>query len=294
MSLKRMWFGTKDFGEFIEAPARNADISPKGYSSETDLLSGGAAVRTSRYSHKIYQYEWPQSSSDLMAQKMKDYSDGVYGLGMIHHLDPNSMRKNAAEARWGAPFLTAIDAPPLHPDVRPSLVATPANAMGFPLMSAFHDLSSITAATEPPGSTFIPVPPGYKANIFVKGTRGGTGVVYVKPVLLSGADGTAVAVIPSSVANMNVSTSVSGATNRGFRIYPGKTAAGGSQLTLSGVMVQIVPVASTGLPTGWIGGMGHSGCEIVGKPSFLQYSGIAGGQAKFDVRLVEVGAWLLA
>lgn len=44
----------------------------------------------------------------------------------------------------------------------------------------------------------------------------------------------------------------------------------------------------------WIGGMGHSGCRFVGKPTFSSNTGVNGGQVGFAATFREIGSWVAA
>lgn len=42
----------------------------------------------------------------------------------------------------------------------------------------------------------------------------------------------------------------------------------------------------------WMGGQGHSGCRFVGKPTYINNTGVDGGQVGFAATFKEVGSWL--
>lgn len=42
----------------------------------------------------------------------------------------------------------------------------------------------------------------------------------------------------------------------------------------------------------WIGGQGHSGCRFVGKPTYVNNTGVDGGQVSFAASFREVGLWV--
>lgn len=44
----------------------------------------------------------------------------------------------------------------------------------------------------------------------------------------------------------------------------------------------------------WVGGMGHSGCRFVGKPTFESNTGVNGGQVGYSATFREVGSWQAA
>lgn len=42
----------------------------------------------------------------------------------------------------------------------------------------------------------------------------------------------------------------------------------------------------------WIGGQGHSGCRFIGKPTYVNNTGVDGGQVSFAASFREVGLWV--
>lgn len=42
----------------------------------------------------------------------------------------------------------------------------------------------------------------------------------------------------------------------------------------------------------WMGGQGHSGCRFIGKPTYINNTGVEGGQVGFAASFREVGSWI--
>lgn len=41
----------------------------------------------------------------------------------------------------------------------------------------------------------------------------------------------------------------------------------------------------------WVGGQGHSGCRFDGEPTYIEYTGVNGGQVGYAATFREVGSW---
>lgn len=65
----------------------------------------------------------------------------------------------------------------------------------------------------------------------------------------------------------------------------------GGVITLSGIIVQCLPIGETPELGGFISGQGHSGCQFAGKPTQSAYSA-ALDKVGVSAKLVETGAWL--
>lgn len=282
-----LWFPT---------PIQGADSSPEAWSADGTLLNGGGWATHSWGSHKRYSYEWPQSSSPEVAQKMKSYRDGTYGRGPLYFIDPSTFTTNVLPASLASPSM-AIDseAPSLVYDLEPeSVVTSGGEALDLPVASAYYNLSSTAVRTQATAdsSTFIPIPTGMTLHVGAFYSFTGTGGIFATPVNLNGTLGTPVKL--TTLANSStsvVSNSFSGV--KGVRIWVGRTTAVTSSVTATALISRLVETGKPAPSQGpWIGGQGHSGCRFLGTPTYITNSTHWGGRIGFAASFVEVGSWI--
>lgn len=315
------WFGTEERSSFFRTPLRNADSSPQSFSDGGTLINGGGWQRDSWGSHKLYQYEWGPSTPYADAQKLKSYSDGTYGRGLIYFVDPLAYDKNILPARVADPGMAlGYEGSGLVYGVEPTATATVGGAANnYPVTSATYDLTNII-----PGwrgredAVFVPIPQGY--SLFLGGAYSytGTGGVFYR-TSNAGVLGAITRLAPITPDGPVASTQVDWSpTVSGIWLYVGKQSAGASSVTLTGFVARLIrtdKIVYTGLGYGldpygetpygafsaatqfiiagpWTGGMGHSGCRFVGKPTFVSTGPFKGGQAGFAATLREVGSAL--
>ena len=292
---RKMWFGTIGRMRWIPAPLSGADESPEAWSDGGALLNGGGWERSSWASHKVYMFEWPESSAAVTAQLMKSYRDGSFGRDPLYFIDPNAYNKNVAPARWASPEMaTGFNGASHVKGIEPVRVAVSGGETNdLPLYAAQYNLA--TAATGYRGdrqSLFIPIPEGFTAYVGAVYTATGSGGVFVSPVNSSGVVGSASALtqVATTATNLVPDTFSGG---RGIRVWVGKSASGAATVTFIALTVRLyrtdlVPPASfTAGP--WIGGMGHSGCRFSGPPTYIATSGIDDGRAQFAATFRETG-----
>ena len=276
--MRGLYFGTKERMTWVRPPSIDADISKGKWSAEGGFLNGGAFVRGSSTGHKRYRFTWNLAAQEDIYDIL-DYADGLYGDGLIYFLEPFSAPTNCLPQFWAAPRLQNIDAPPLTHDVRPTLVNTASNVFSYPTKSAVYTFTSTSTFD----SLWIPIPPDYTLHFGAHGSATGTATITVQ------ADGdthdavTLLGVTGSTLTNTTV-VGASGATI---------SAEGEGQLTLAGLVAQVLPTGVSA-PTGdFISGRGHSGCRFV--PSSVTIQGYSAPEALDKVAatalLVEVGAW---
>lgn len=295
-----LWFGTRERMEFLPTPKRGADVSPAGWGDGGSYLNGGGYQLASFGSHKNYSFEWSGASSRQVAQKMKSYSDGSYGRGLIYFVDPLIYDMNVFPAMWADPSIgTGLEGSSLVYGVDPVRVATPSSsANNLPVASANYNLATVA-----PGwrgyeeAVFLPIPDGYTLALGSIHTQTGTGRVFYRLQDLNGNLGTISPLTPiAPTASALVNTSIPHTAASGVWVYVGKTAAGAGAVTLSaltGRLFLTVGESISRISSGpWIGGQGHSGCRFNGKPTYLNNTGADGGQVGFAATFREVGSWM--
>lgn len=278
-----MWFGTREYMQWVPAPALNIDASKRGWQTETAYMNGGAYVRRSVTAHKRFSMAWNLTTRERI-RSITDYADGLYGDGPIYWADPFTMDTNMLPAYWAAPFMGTEDGPILSGSeyTRPEAVPSP-NDLGYPLTSALY-----TVGTDPKPSVWIPIPPGYTAWVGAHGQAGTGGTVVATPTTGPGTPDAPVTLTLLSVADSTrFNQSFDSSSYSGVLISLG----GSGTVTLSGLMVQVLPSGLVPPSGGFISGQGHSGASFVSQPVLTQYSAVY-DRVGLTAELVETNAWL--
>jgi hypothetical protein len=287
--MAKMWFGTRAQMQWVPQVDTGPAYTKSGWNSEALYVNGGAKVRNSTAAHMSYNMVWGPIFSRDNLRPISDYKAGIFGDGLIYFLDPTAMDKNALPQHWAFPAQAGDDAPTLYADQEPTIVATPANTNLYPIQSAKYTIEATSQ------SVYVPIPPGYCAWVGAHGTSNGTGGVRVTP-FLPGDIGSTVSypTLLSVTSSTRVNASFDSATYAGIEVALGSTGAGAATtVTLSGLMVQILPSGVTPSAGGFISGQGHSGCSFSGEPVQTPYTiNSQMERVGMTARLVEVGGWL--
>lgn len=282
-----MLMGPRGNEQWVPVPAFNADFSKVGFSAGSEYINGGASQRNSAASHKVYNMAWNLAKRDTL-RPVTDLSDGVFSdspTDLIYFTEPMAMDKNCLPQQWAFPAQAAFDAPILNGRKRPLTVPTPANPHSYPRRSATYRV----VEGAPRKKLYLPITPGHTAWVGVHGlAESGTAGVYVTPTR-RGIPAALSHILPMMgvMEDVRMNMSYSGAEYDGIELE----IAGAGSVTLTGLMVQMLPFGVTPEPGGFISGQGNSGCQFRGKPAQTAYS------AKLDrvgmsAVLVEVGDWL--
>jgi hypothetical protein len=257
-----------------------------GWNSLLEYKNGGARVSSSRSGYQSYTFGWLGSRDDL--RFIKDLASGLYdnsdATDLIYFLDAQAADKNLLSPVWASPAVAASDGLTLFPGQVPSLVQTPANALDYPARSAVYTTNTASS------STFIPIPPGYTAWVGAHGSATGSAGILVTTTqgLTSGAQTKLTMLSVTDVTRVNAS--FDSTVCDGILIsYTNGGSSSTDTLTVSGMMVQVLPSGTTPTQGGFISGQGHSGCQFVGAPQETPYMFDRIG---ITARLVETGAWL--
>ena len=126
-----LWFGTREYMQYIPCPQINGDHSGVGWSTSAQYLNGGAFERNSATSHREFEMSWSLAKRvDL--QPLYDYAAGIYGSGPLYFIDPFAADLNVLPEWWAAPGMAALDAPVLVGEERPAPVNNPNQSLGYP------------------------------------------------------------------------------------------------------------------------------------------------------------------
>lgn len=278
-----MFIGTRERMLEVKCPNVGMPSGKNGWSSVTDFLNGGAAVRRSTASSKRYEMTWSSLSRDE-ARVILDLADRLYGGGEIYWLDPFVADKNMLPQQWASPMQALYDGLPLIGYERPTPVLTTGSVDRLPVQSAMYTI----AADAPARSVWIPIPAGHTAHIGVYGTAGTGGKIYATPTYNVANEDT-----PQELTLLN--TSDDSRFNLMVQASDGydgvKLNLGGvGTITLTGMIVQVLKDGATPQSGEFISGQGHSGCQFASQPEYTPYS------AAFDnvgmiASFIETGSW---
>lgn len=280
-----MWFGNRNYMQWVKAPAINYDSSKRGYASTATYLNGGAFVKRSATAAKGYNFTWTLKNRDEI-RAINDYADGVFGPGPIYFLDPFAMDKNLLPQFWAVPALGNIDAPllaGLYDEDRPDVIPTTPNNGGYPFNTAIYNLAADTLLSQ----VWLPCPAGYSLWFGAHGTATGTAGVSVTPTTGPTTTDDAIDLTLLSVLDdTRVDTQVNGDDYNGALL----SLSGVGTLNLSGLIAQCFPNTVTPPTGGFISGQGHSGCSFVEEPTLTNYS-VGIDRAGIVANLVETEGW---
>lgn len=295
---KGFYFGTVDHMQWFKTPLQGADSSPQAWGANGTLLNGGGWAVNSFGSHKRYSYEWGQSSSPEVAQRMKSYYDGSYGRGLLHFVSCDIFETNVLPAHWADPSMALDYEAPSHVyGVEPKAVVTPnASNLDLPVRSVEYNMSGTPTSPAVGSTVFIPIPEGYTLYIgaFYTSTDSTSGV-YAIPVTNAGVDGNPVLLEKQSNSGSLLFANNYFSNIRGIRLWVGRTAGSGC-VTMSALIGRLLPqpyndATYTRLSRGkWVGGQGNSGCRFAQPPTYITNSGYGGGRIGFSASFIEVGS----
>ena len=291
MAKRETWFGTMGHERWIPTPAINPDYSRTGFSSSSQYLNGGAGVRDSKSAHNVYVLSWGAAKSRDAVRKITDFADGVFdeadGIELIYWIDPMAADLNVLPQGWAFPAQASEDGVPLIEDSRPKAVPTSINDLYYPARSAQYTIKASSKTL----TQYVPIPPGHAAWVGIHGEVSAAGRIRVQPMVGRAASGSPVVPTVLAVTDSTlVNTSFSSASYSGIRLELTPVVSD-TVFTVSGMIVQILPIGQAPLAGEYISGQGHSGCQFVGKPQKTPYSA-ALDMVGATARLEETGAYL--
>jgi len=298
-NMNKLFFGTENRMVFFPTPLSGAASSPVGLESGGNLVNGGGYQNNSFGSHKQYIYEWSGASAREAAQLMKSYADGTYGRGLIYFTSPLSYGVNVLPSFWADPSMgLGYEGASLVYGVDATSVPTPEWIVNeLPILSAYYDLTGYASGWRgKEQAVFVPIPTGYILSVGAFYSNTGTAGVFYRTQSTSGGLGEATKIDPlDNDSSVVVDTDISGPDINGVWIYVGKSSTTASTITLSGMVarLRIATASQSTISSGpWVGGQGHSGCRFIGKPTYVENTGVNDGQVGFAASFREVGHWL--
>lgn len=183
------------------------------------------------------------------------------------------------------PWLTKADG-----TGRPEAVATPANSFRYPARSARYTQTATSVGIQ----QYIPIPPGYSAWVGVHGDASAAGRIVVQRVNGYSTVGAVVAPTVLGLTAQQVNTEFASTSSSGVVLQVASTPSDVT-FTLYGIVVQILPTGQAPIvPTAFISGQGHSGCQFKTMPTESPYSARVGedGRVGLTAVLEETGLYL--
>lgn len=299
MPYAAFWFGTEQYAQWIDVPLSGAESTPEAWSASGSMLNGGGYAYNSFGSHKLYSYEWRSTSARRAAQLMKSYADGTFGRGLLYFVSPLIYDTNILPAGWADPSMALDDeTPSLVYGVRPTAVATENFIQNrLPVQSVNYNLNTVTPGAPDQGKVFLPVPRGFDLHLGAFHDYTGTGGVFYVPVYQDGTEGEIARIEPLHNGSLNVvNTIVYGVEGLvGVRLFVGRLDGAASSVRLTALTGRLIPSVRTPgfefMSGPWYGGQGHSGCRFEGKPTYIENTGVNGGQIGYAATFREVGMW---
>jgi hypothetical protein len=225
-------------------------------------------------------------------QIVKDFYDGLYGVGPFYWLDPFAMASNVLPPHYAAPMLSELDWPSLSDTITPTFTAS-SYANGYPIKRAVYPLPGGHVDTR---KLTILIPPGFTLHFgwhsTVAGiTAAGSPAIRITPYNLSGVAQTAIN--PPSLAaggTTRTNNTFNGNTYSRVEIFLASGAASGvSNVNIVGMIAQILPTGTSVATGGFISGRGTTKLEFSEAPT-INYisSAINNGFIEMSANFVEV------
>ena len=229
---------------------------------------------------------------------MKSYSEGTYGRSLIYFIDPLIYSTNVFPAMWADPSIgIGYEGASLVYGLDP--IALPTSGWQdnlIPVQSSYYELATVDSGWRgKEDAIFLPIPAGHTLHLGAIYSATATGGVYFRTQSAGGGLGAEQVLTPVAPNASNLVNTTVTSSSAGVWVWVGKSAADSSTITLSAMTARITsdsrPNPNIGIGP-WIGGQGHSGCKFVGKPTYIDNTGVFGGQVGYAASFIEVGSWL--
>jgi hypothetical protein len=289
------YFGNVNKAMWVKAPQSGMTAAPVGYSSQLNFLNGGSSVRRSNGTHREFSMSWSgqmngtDTTEDL--QVIKDFYDGIYGLGPFYWSDPYSMSSNVLPPHYAAPMLDELDWPNLSATITPTFTAN-TYSNNYPIKRAVYSLPASHADTR---KLTILVPSTHTLHFGWHSTSAGVTAataagIRIVPYNLSGVAQTAVnpaSLLAGGTARTN--QTFAGSSVSRVEIFLANGVASTSVANLVAMIAQVLPTGTSVASGGFISGRGTTKLEFAGPPT-INYisSAINNGYIEMSANFVEV------
>lgn len=262
-----MHFGPIGHMKPIKMTQPGTPFTPVGYSESQQYLSGRKGMRRSLGQHFEYDFAFRGERHDV--RHLLNCANGMFGPGPFYFIDPVWQDENVLPAHWSMPSLGAEGAPPIYGEARPTLTPMPANDGTWPANGALFTYDANADLSD----LYIPIPPGMTLHFWYAGTANR---VKVQRHVGSSAS-TEHTPTPSDPAlplasQAPLSIANSGGVD-GVKIKLTLTA-GNPSATIYGMRAVLLPSGTSVTTldeTGFLGGMGHTGCQFEAHPLITPY-----------------------
>ena len=285
MAYKKVWFGTAQKMQWIDAPVGGASFNPQQWGTSGTYLNGGGFAFRSQQSHQLATFEWRRSMGKWAAQVIHDYYDGVYGPGPFYFIDPLTYETNVLPKQVAFPGsnVDLVQNAFVSGGQQYFQVTTPSNSRNLPVTPLALLRGTGPFATR---KIQIPRPEGHNVSLFAWFSVA-SGATLTAETYPSGPQ--TLNPTPLTGNNAPAITALSG----GFLTFKVNLPNATSRADLYGFRAIIWPQGGTEpRNVNWCGGEGNSGLEFDGPPTKVRYNGVDGGQTGVAATFREVGAWL--
>jgi hypothetical protein len=288
---RKIYFGNANKQVWIPAPKTGLSAIVDSYFNEAQLLSGRAFTRRSSANHRRFSPAWTgplnaESINDSL-HTIKDYFDGIYGDGPFYWLDPFAIDTNLLPPNWAAPMLTEKDWPTICAiptgSGATSFVATEPNTKSYPYKSLNINLTS-TQAFESASSNRIIIPTAHRFHFGWHGevVSGNATVILRAYSRSTGLPTDIITNVMSVGSTIRTNTQLSGLAYSMVDIIVIKPVGATSEISIAGMMAQVLPETSSVKQGDFISGRGTKGLLFSSAPSITYLS------AKINDGLVEL------
>jgi hypothetical protein len=292
--MRKVYFGNANKQLWIPAPQTGMQSDSSTRIDESQLLSGRSAITRSGANSRRFSTSWlgslnaPEIEDSL--HTIKDFYDGTYGDGPFYWNDPYATTSNLLPPHWAAPGLARKDWPGIGSFAATAYPETDANINDYPAYSARYNMTSTGAVSSSRKLTLI-IPEGYTLHFGWHGVvdSGDGGIRIDRHSRSSGAvtsvDPNVIAVTSSNRTNV----AISGDAYSRIDIYIHKPSGSVSDITVSGMIAQLLKGSALPQTGGFLGGRGTSSLEFASPVSIEYYSAnINDGQVGLSVDWQEV------
>lgn len=292
--MRKVYFGNDSKQLWIPAPQSGMKADVNTRIVENQLLSGRSSITRSGASSRRFSSSWLGGLNEPDLQDslhtIKDFFDGVYGDGPFYWCDPYAKTTNLLNPVWAAPGLARNDWPGIASFEATEYVATATNSLSYPAYSARYNLTGTAAVTSTREFTFI-IPQGYTLHFGWHGVvaSGSGGILLTRTARTNGAETTVAPNVIGVTSSSRTNSAISGDVYSKATIVVYKPEGAASDLTISGMIAQLLPGSTLPAVGGFIGGRGTSGLEFASPIGIEYYSAnINNGQVGMTAEWQEV------
>lgn len=288
---KKIWFGIPGVKMlFAPAPSLESNVGSYGYAEKINFENGGADVRRSKQTHKVYNFQVSAPFSE--ANGLNEYarfSSGYYGEGLVYFADPYAEGLNLFAPAWATPGLVEQSWKNIS-HIVPTFVDAASSAYELPTRSAVFDVESSSTVSK---YATIVIPPDKTLYLGATGSATGGAGVSVVPVNSDGSEASTVSLaLLSEAGATRVNTTFDGSQFQAVKVFLPTTGTASSVLTLNSMVAQLHKTNSNPvLPSDHVPGEGHTGLEFSSPVVVDSYVYIDPPRKATAFELVEVGAW---